>query len=140
LADLETQPVDSGLRIEHERGSVYSEWPFCRSQSVVKLFLALVFEAKSTNFALLGVENQVFEVALLTERSSYVFEVVWALQIVSLQKAVSSRRTLSSVANFIVIQVNGLQAHYGIVLVDPNVDADDERLSLGSELRCIFED
>jgi hypothetical protein len=52
--------------------------------------LPLVFEAEGAHLALLGVEYEIFKIALLAESTSNILEVVRTLQVVPLQEPVGS--------------------------------------------------
>jgi hypothetical protein len=65
------------------------------------------------------------KITIVAERASDVFEVVWTLEVISLQKSINCSPTLTSVSNLIAVEINCLKTEDGVVFVDPNVDSDD---------------
>jgi hypothetical protein len=75
----------------------------------------------------------------MAESTGDILERIWSLQVISLEEAISSRGALGPIANLIIIQIDGLQSHNGVVLVDPDIDANYQRLSICGPLPLILE-
>jgi hypothetical protein len=61
------------------------------------------------------------------------------LQVVALEEPVGCGRALAAVAYLVLVEIDGLQSHDGVVLVDPDVDADDQRFGFGRPLSAVVE-
>lgn len=61
----------------------------------------------------------------MAERSCDVLESIRGLQVVALQEAIGSWGTLGPIADLIVVEVDGLQTHNGVVLIHPDINPDD---------------
>ena len=50
------------------------------------------------------------QIAVVAERASNVFEVIWTLQVVALEEAVHPRRTLAAVSDLVAVEVDRLES------------------------------
>ena len=75
----------------------------------------------------------------MTESTGDIFERIWSLEVISLEEAISSRGAFGPVTNLIIIEVDSLQSHNGIVLVYPDIDANYQRLCVSWPLPFVLE-
>lgn len=75
----------------------------------------------------------------MAESSGDILERVGSLQVISLQEAISGRGALGTVSDLIIVKVDGLKSHDGVVLVDPNIHPDYQWLCVCWPLSLILE-
>jgi len=127
LTNLDSQPIHPRLRLIHKRSSKHSKRSLIRRQSKSHCLLGLILHSKSTHFALFWVQNQILKITLVTKSSTNILQIIWTLQIVSLQKPISRCRALTSISHLITAQVNSLYSQNSVVFIDPYINSDDQR-------------
>ena len=140
LANLYSQSIKSCLGVEHERCPWKFEWPFGGWESEGELLLSFSFVPESAYFPLLWIKDQIFKKTFLAESSSDIFNVVRTLQVISLQKSISTASwTLSPVSNFIFDEIDCLKTKDRVVFVDPKVDSDYQGHCISWQMSSIVE-
>lgn len=63
------------------------------------------------------------EIAIVAESPSYIFEVIWTLKVISLEKSIDRIGTFRPVPDLISNQVNALQPKNSVIFVYPEIDS-----------------
>ena len=88
---------------------------------------------------MLWVKHQVFQISVVTECSSYVFQIVRALEIIPLQKTFWAIGAFDAVAYLILCEVNSLQWKNRVIFVHPHIDPNDKRFGIWRQVADIVE-